>query len=407
MKTVPRFSVFALILLVVNCGFAQQYNITGAGARAEGFGGAFIGVADDATAVVWNPAGLSQLQRPEASVVTKYVMEKSDYSYTPNPTFNESTSLSHVVFNFGSLAIPLKLGGMNLVLAAAYQRQLDFYDSYNQTDYSYEEKGGVDTFTPGLGLQIGPVFSLGFATNIWFGKDQYDKKLQFPSTSDPNLSYDGSPSGLNFVGGAMVDFGGLKSPFPLKIGASVRTPFTLTTDYSFRWSPDLLGVLPDAKVTSKAEMPLMIGVGASYRIGENLTVAVDYETRAYGDKNIIRDYTTSIVNFSDTVQMSDSKKDLNQIRVGAEYLIVTDAGVFPIRAGYQSVPTLLAYYDANNQASGQVVGDGFSVGTGFISGSFALDFTFVRVSYTAGGAFNKSSTAYTRSTIAGSLILYF
>ena len=45
------------------------FTVQGAGARAIGTGGAFIAVADDATAVSFNPAGLAQLLRPEVSLV--------------------------------------------------------------------------------------------------------------------------------------------------------------------------------------------------------------------------------------------------------------------------------------------------------------------------------------------------
>src|SRR5512142_186181 len=128
MKTSVCTVLVLAILFLASVGFTQQYNITGAGARAEGFGGAFIGVADDATAVVWNPAGLSLLEQPQASVVGKLIGEKATYTDQSNASNNESTSLSHAVFNFGSLALPIKLAGMKLVLAAAYQRQLDFYD---------------------------------------------------------------------------------------------------------------------------------------------------------------------------------------------------------------------------------------------------------------------------------------
>ena len=406
MKTVLGAIAIVMILLIVNVGFAQQYNITGAGARAEGFGGAFIGVADDATAVVWNPAGLSQLERPEGSIVSKYVMETVDFTSNLNAANNESTSLNHVLFNFGSLAIPFKVGGMRLVLAAAYQRQLDFYDSYKLTGYDQEERGGVDTFTPGLGLQLSPLFSLGASANIWFGKDDYNETYQLPTTNNPNTTSSGSPSGFNLVAGAMLDLKGLKQPIPLKVGVAIRTPFTLSTDYTFNWTPSLLGLVPDAKVTSKAEMPMMIGFGGSYQFGDNLTVAVDYETRAYGDKNRIDDYTTSLGSFTDTVHLSASRKNLNQFRAGAEYLIITDAGVFPVRAGYHNVPTLLAYRDINGaQTDQQVIGDGFSVGTGYISGSFALDLTFSRASYQSGGV--NSTTDYAQTTITGSLIVYF
>ena len=406
MKTLVGALVLTAILVLPCMSPAQQYNITGAGARAEGFGGAFIGVADDATAVVWNPAGLSLLDQPQASVVGKLIGEKSNYTDQLSASNNESTSLSHAVFNFGSLAFPVKLGGMKLVLAAAYQRQLDFYNSYKVPGYGSEERGGVDTFTPGVGLQVSPLISFGLAANIWFGSDSYNSTYNSPTTNNPNSSSSGSPSGFNLVAGAMLDLRGLKSPVPLKIGASLRTPFILKTDYTFNWTPSLFGLVPDAKATSKADMPLMVGFGASYQIGENLTVAADFETRAYGSKKQITDYTTSIVSFSDTSNMSASKKDLNQFRVGAEYLIVSDAGVFPIRAGYHNVPTLLAYSDINGKPTDkQVVGDGFSVGTGYISGSFALDLTFSRVSYEAGGV--NSTTDYTQTTFVGSVIFYF
>ena len=47
----------------------NNFNFIGAGARARGMGGAFIGVADDATATSWNPGGLAKLEKPEASLV--------------------------------------------------------------------------------------------------------------------------------------------------------------------------------------------------------------------------------------------------------------------------------------------------------------------------------------------------
>ncbi len=43
-------------------GYAGTFQQLGLGARALGMGGAFVGVADDATAGFWNPAGLVQIQ---------------------------------------------------------------------------------------------------------------------------------------------------------------------------------------------------------------------------------------------------------------------------------------------------------------------------------------------------------
>ena len=45
-----------------------QLSFSDPGARSMGFGGAFVALADDATAAFANPAGLVQLIRPEVSV---------------------------------------------------------------------------------------------------------------------------------------------------------------------------------------------------------------------------------------------------------------------------------------------------------------------------------------------------
>jgi len=45
-----------------------QLSLSDPGARSMGFGGAFVGLADDATAAFANPAGLVQLLRPEVSI---------------------------------------------------------------------------------------------------------------------------------------------------------------------------------------------------------------------------------------------------------------------------------------------------------------------------------------------------
>jgi len=45
--------------------YAAEFLSTGVGARALGMGGAFVAVADDASATFWNPAGMTQLDAPQ------------------------------------------------------------------------------------------------------------------------------------------------------------------------------------------------------------------------------------------------------------------------------------------------------------------------------------------------------
>ncbi len=381
-------SLVVLFLQEVCPAQTLDWNTTGAGARAEGFGGAFIGVADDATAIVWNPAGLTQLERVEVSAVGRYVSESFDFSSKlPGNAYTQSNTQSHFNFNFGSIAVPFSFGGTNVVVAAAYQTQLDFYGKQNSDTTSYESTGAGSTVTPGFAVRIGPVLSVGAAANIWLGS--WDESLQFNQTLHPfyrdaSLKFEASFSGLNFVAGGLVDLGGLPNPIPLKFGVTVRTPFTLKRDDKF--SETIPSVPFNSKVnqTTEIDMPLMVGVGASYRFGDNLTLAADFETRLFKDRKLRVLDSTGTLSSSDS--LTQSNEDLNQFRVGGEYLFVFPGGVIPLRAGFRTVPTVLANFAWDRDKlvynpTDQVSGIGYSVGTGFISNNFALDATFSHDQY--------------------------
>jgi hypothetical protein len=398
--------VFALGILWTSAASAQDWNITGAGARAEGFGGAFIGVADDATAIVWNPAGLGQLERAEVTAVGRYISESSEFkSLLASNAYTESNEQTHFNFNFASLAVPFRAGSTNIVLAAAYQTQLDFYSAY--TDISRnrtESTGAASTVTPGVAARFGSTFMVGAAANIWMGSFESTTK----STAGDIQTIKPEFSGLNFGVGALLDFGGLATPVPLKLGVAVKTPFTLEADVPYT----INGTSGTAK--TEVEMPLMLGFGASYQIGQVFTIAVDYEMRMYEDTKITTSETGPSGTVSESVPISDSNENLNQVRVGAEYLLVMKGGVIPIRAGYRTVPTILANYrwdGATYVPTDQVTGTGYSVGTGFISGAFALDFAYAHDEYDEQSWTDAGATDFTGNYSADrfslSLIVYF
>ncbi len=395
--------VLIAVLTIVAVGSAQEdWNITGAGARAEGLGGAFIGLADDATAISWNPSGLGQLERVEFSAVGRWMGEEYKFNNPVHPTSNYTITQSHFAYNFASIAFPLHAGNVNIVPAVAFQKQLDNYSEYDTGTESYESSGGANTITPGIGLKLHPMIYVGGAVNIWLGNfanSDLDKSTLYGSSND------GSFSGLNFTAGLLVDFEGMKKPIPIKLGATLRTPFDLKYDGSYQWKQGT-NVYKKGVFVNTVQSPLMFGFGASGRIGENLTLSVDYETRLYSDRQIFRTTDGAAI---DTIQLSGSKTDLNQVRVGAEYLIVTTAGVIPVRAGFRTIPTLRANWDINNKPSDQVSGTGFTVGTGFISQSFALDVAYSRSTWEQSFALTggSASSAYTSQVVSASLIVYF
>ena len=57
-----------------------QFNFGNPGARSLGMGGAFLGLADDASAAEANPAGLTILRKPEVSVEGRNYQEQQVFS---------------------------------------------------------------------------------------------------------------------------------------------------------------------------------------------------------------------------------------------------------------------------------------------------------------------------------------
>lgn len=369
------FSCFAAVcfLAVTFSAYGQSldFNLTGSGARAAGMGQAFIGVSDDATAITWNPAGLTQLERPEASLVNRFVADVIDDTDDDFDLEN-----NHFVLNFGSAAYPFDVGGKKLVVAVAYQRQLDFFVEEKFGADVLKIEGGADSFTPGLAYQLMPIWSLGATANIWFGNPE--------ATFQGDKLFEWEFSGLNFTFGTMLDLNWLEDPIPLKIGAVVRTPFDLEDSAD---DPIDYG------------MPLMMGFGASYRFGDSFTLAADYELRQFGDSKVKFE--------GGSVPLTDHEENLSQIRVGAEYLIIADFAVIPVRAGFKTVPTLVSNFDATGDVDDKVSGTGFSIGSGLIFERFALDVAWERQSYEQDDAFFDFTTETIQNIVTFSGIIYF
>jgi long-chain fatty acid transport protein len=347
--------------------FAQDWNITGAGARAAGIGGAFIGIADDATAIGWNPGGLTQLYRPEISLVTRFVNESFDDEFN-----DEKLTQNHFALNFGSAAYPFMDG--KVVVALAYQQQLDMYKDWGERD---TDKGGAFTISPGAAYQITPMISVGLAANFWVGNWERESAA---NTSDIKFS------GFNMNLGTMLNMRNLSNPIPLQLGFTMRTPFELTVDVD----NDVNG-----SWTNKVEMPLMMGLGGAFFLGENLILSADYEMRFYGASEIIYEN-------GNPASLSDSEEDLMQFRFGAEYMLVTDFAAIPVRAGFKTVPTLLANFDEFGDADGQVIGSGFAFGTGLIFEKIAVDMTYDFETYSQ-DYFDTGGSDYSDTTIKGNL----
>jgi long-subunit fatty acid transport protein len=109
---VRRVSGWVLAGLVAAWGHAQaaeifekvgtfdgQFLKIGIGARAEGMGGAFVAVADDASAVFWNPAGIARLEEDKTQLLGNVATWPADLK------FYQGTVVFHVKGLPGAVAL--------------------------------------------------------------------------------------------------------------------------------------------------------------------------------------------------------------------------------------------------------------------------------------------------------------
>lgn len=107
-KMLRIFGCGLLALVTPSVSLAQEF--AAAGTRAAGMGGAFVGVADDATAIYWNPAGLA------AGSYFSLVLDRSAGQAVPDGSRSGAENSSYFI----GLAMPaLGLGYYRLQAASA------------------------------------------------------------------------------------------------------------------------------------------------------------------------------------------------------------------------------------------------------------------------------------------------
>lgn len=96
---------------------------TGAGARSLGMGNAYIGVADDFNAAMWNPAGLAQMRRLElmGGISNTGQSNSSTYFNATKDADASATSVDNIGFVF-----PFPTVQGSFVVAFGYHRYADF-----------------------------------------------------------------------------------------------------------------------------------------------------------------------------------------------------------------------------------------------------------------------------------------
>jgi len=378
--------------------YTYDFDLLGKGARAAGMAYAFNAVADDATALSWNPAGIVQIKKPELGFSNS--IKNTEYRHA----ILEYDYKAVYSFDFFGFVYPLKLKRKNLVLGASYQNKMNFkynfenlpsedskmYGKRNLTVNSVSLSGAFSiTRFIGIGLSYNQWFSLG---NKMENHEYLYKKYADEYTFDRNINY--SYSGHNFTAGILLDF----SPFhvPLRYTVKYDSKLWLTDVYDFTGREELIHYdgadtiyLNLLNVTEKFEYPGIITSGFAYRIGNYLTLACDFDIQLFRDNSWIYDYSQTRRYFTggqETIYIDDKGYEdvvffydfvaFNQYRIGLEYILHPEFGYIPVRAGYKNSPTEMNTFNKYKKPVKRTMANSINCGTGITLKRFSIDLAY-------------------------------
>jgi long-chain fatty acid transport protein len=320
--------------LVTVALWANGLNLNSNGSKAQAMGGAFVGLADDFSAIYWNPAGITQLDATSIGFYLTDIIPNGGYQFTLYG-IDATTAANHYIS--GSLGFYTRLSdkfaaGVYFYIPSALgaewkgEELMPLAGGYN---LKWKSFFAVATLSPAIAYQINDMLSVGGSLNLSYGM----LNLEQPGAGQ----YEEKLNGFAF--GATI--GIMAKPMEnLSLGLTVKTPVkaTLSGDVVMSGAGLLgLGLSTTQTAEREATIPMWLGVGVSYQPLEKLTVTGDIQyTNWAALEEISVDYNNDLW---DTIFGPDAKielkwKDALMFRLGLQYQVTPCVAA---RAGY--------YYD--------------------------------------------------------------
>ena len=233
---------FLLIVLAAAPAAAQPFETTSA--RALGMGGAFVGVADDVSAVWWNPAGLA------SGALFSLVVERSQFERQGTGLFGSPPPSDRSAFFLAAGSLPLGL---------SYVSARETYQTHGPADEAVVR----DLITRQAGATVVQSLSDSIVVAATLKYVRGSAAAGVMTGSDLDAAADLlEREGSNAFD---VDIGVLVNAGDLKAGVTFRNVM----------SPEF-----EAGDGTRLELPWLARAGVSYLVTPAITVAADVDLRA-------------------------------------------------------------------------------------------------------------------------------
>lgn len=274
-KVLKTFLVFLLCISSSFSLFGRGLDNSAVGIRGFSMAAAFYGIADDASAVYYNPGGLVFLEKnswnaevygflinAKFTYSTPLVESKSNETF-PIPGFFVSKTFKKWAFGVGTY-VPFGGGGVD-------------YKNFLGTTFDLKSSLGFFCISPTISYKILPKLSLGVGLCMYYGA--IESTVTAVETKYSGLAGYGANIGLM-----------LKPTKSWSFGFSVRTPVSVKMD----GSTEAMGLKMDSDVEFK--LPYYLAFGIGWRPDPGLTIGFSLVHMMWGDMDKMTFTTMGMTN---------------------------------------------------------------------------------------------------------------
>jgi long-chain fatty acid transport protein len=360
--------IFTFVVSMTLGLHANGLNLNGNGSKAISMGGAFIGLADDFSAVYWNPAGLTQMKEASLALFATDVIPKGTYEWETYG-IDAATTKSHYPSPGLGYFKPLSekvVAGIYVHVPSGIGARYDGADLAILTGggvFDWDSMLGVISISPAVAFKVSDKFSLGVAANINYGM----LKMKKPTALG---QYDEDLNGIAFSATLGMLF---KPSEKFSLGVSFKTPMKvkLKGDVNMPGAA-LLGLPGTDEGEREATFPMFLGAGIAIKPTDKLTLTADVQYINWKKLDTIPMSFTNAgwITFLEAGSAIELEwKDAVQLRFGMEYK-VSDS--FALRAGYYRDPSPSPKSTINILLPEHTY-NFFTCGFGYDSGKIVLD----------------------------------
>lgn len=385
-------SILMSIAFLSSMSIANGLNLNGLGARAVAMGGAFVGLADDFSAVYWNPAGAAQFGKKYFGFSGFAILPSMSYKLdlamvdakAPNKVYPGGMAAYYHPINDKLVA------GISVYSPSGLGMKWDGADFANLSgppqflpnpNIKWESMVFMVTAAPSLAFKLSDKVSLGVALNANYASvdlAMYAGAAIVPTPYGP-MPIDLEQQDIKMTGwGFGATIGVLIKPSEyFSLGATFRTPskISLSGDAAISGITQL-GFNESSGIETDITWPMWIAAGVAFRPIDRFVLTFDVQYTDWSQIEVLE--LTFLDPAWDLMMAASGENEMDmywesktQIRVGAEFMVSDN---FALRGGYYYDPTPTPDMTLNVLLPSATF-NSFSGGFGYNTNGLAIDFT--------------------------------